>query len=95
MTSLPDLLAQRAAVDAKIAAHKQDMVRQVLAVMEQLGVTLDDLGVHAARKAEAPAKRPIKYRDAKGNTWTGVGQRPRWLQTAVLAGAALEDFRVR
>jgi len=36
----------------------------------------------------------VKYRDANGNTWTGIGQRPRWLRDAVLKGATLEQFGV-
>jgi DNA-binding protein H-NS len=39
-------------------------------------------------------KRPVKYRDAEGNTWTGVGQRPRWVQKALAAGASLDQFAV-
>ena len=36
-----------------------------------------------------------KYRDAAtGDSWTGLGPRPRWLREALQAGAVLEDFQV-
>lgn len=92
MSDLDRLLSQRAELDRQIAAHKQEMVAQVRGVMAALGVTLADLGGVVATPT---VKRPIKYRDEKGNTWTGVGQRPRWLQQRILAGASLDDFKVK
>ena len=89
MTELSDLHAQRAAIDAQIAAHKRAAIDRVRALMAELGVTLADLG------PVKPGARPVKYRDEAGNTWTGVGQRPRWLQARLQAGATLEQFRAR
>ena len=39
-------------------------------------------------------KAPIKYRDKSGNTWAGRGAQPRWLTTAIKAGAKRDDFLV-
>lgn len=51
-----------------------------------------------ARKSAAPKARkftvPVKYRDGNGNTWTGRGNRPRWLVAALAEGKKLEDFAV-
>lgn len=35
-----------------------------------------------------------KYKDSEGNTWTGRGLKPRWLQAAITSGKRLEDFLV-
>ena len=35
-----------------------------------------------------------KYRDDKGNTWTGRGKQPKWLVSAIAMGAKLESFRI-
>jgi DNA-binding protein H-NS len=65
-------------------------------------------GTKAGRRAQsakprAAGKRPgakkgmkvaIKYRDQAGNTWTGRGLKPRWLQAELAAGKKLEDFAV-
>jgi DNA-binding protein H-NS len=42
----------------------------------------------------ARAKVAIKYRDNKGNTWTGRGKTPRWLVEAEKAGQSREAFRI-
>src|SRR5215470_14085104 len=39
-------------------------------------------------------KAPVKYRDSKGNTWSGRGAQPRWMTAAIKAGAKQDDFLV-
>lgn len=71
------------------------------------GQTLEELrggGVSEAAPAKrggrrgagkkAAGGRPVKYRDASGNTWGGMGKRPQWLRDALAGGKNLEDFRV-
>ena len=40
-------------------------------------------------------KLPVKYQDQHGNTWSGRGSEPRWIQEALAAGHCLEDFLVQ
>jgi DNA-binding protein H-NS len=94
MTELQTLLQQRQALDAQIAAQKPLAVAEVRATMDRLGVTWADLGVAPLTGARPRSTRPVKYRDDKGNTWTGVGQRPRWLAEALLNGGTLDQFKV-
>jgi DNA-binding protein H-NS len=90
---LRELLDKKVALDAEIAARRGEAVAAIRELMAASGVTVDDLAPSAPR---APSvKRPVKYRDADGNTWTGVGQRPRWLQKALAAGATLDQFAIR
>lgn len=42
----------------------------------------------------AGKKVAIKYRDDKGNTWTGRGKTPRWIADAEKAGKSREQFKV-
>ncbi len=96
MTNLQDLLSQKTAVEQQIAALKPAAVEQVRNMMAVLGVTPADMGLApVAAAGQKGSKRPVKYRDSQGNTWTGVGQRPRWLQAQLLAGATIEQFRVK
>jgi DNA-binding protein H-NS len=49
----------------------------------------------ATRKASTGMKRRkgvVRYRDDLGNTWTGVGRKPRWFQEALAAGKKPEDM---
>ena len=89
MTKLDDLMAERVRLDADIAAAKAEAVAGIHAWMAQVGVTLADLGP----APRTTSTRPVKYRDGAGNTWTGVGQRPRWLRAALLDGGSLEQYR--
>lgn len=65
-------------------------------------------GRKSAGKARAPSKKPtakkaatkgsrvpVKYRDDAGNTWTGRGNKPRWLVAALASGKTVEDFAVK
>ena len=47
-----------------------------------------------ARGAKKKFKVAPKYRDNAGNTWSGRGSRPRWLQAALDSGQTLEDLAV-
>jgi DNA-binding protein H-NS len=49
-----------------------------------------------AAAAPAPVRRKSTrlYRDGNGNSWTGMGPRPRWLREALESGRRLEDFAV-
>lgn len=95
MSDIPTLLQQQQALQHQIAAQKMAAVAEVVVTMERLGLTWADFGVTPTASARPAAKRKIKYRDDRGNTWTGVGQRPRWLVSALEAGADVEQFRVR
>lgn len=98
MPTLNELLAQRAEIETQIQAQKVESVAGIRAQMQALGITLADLGGIADTRrtgGNVGSKRPVKYRDDKGNAWTGVGQRPRWLRSAIVAGYAIESFAVK
>lgn len=91
MATLTELLAQKAEIESAIRAQKTEAVAGIRAQMDQLGITVEDLVGKPQRSGE---KRPVKYRDEHGNTWTGIGQRPRWLQKALANGATIEQFAI-
>lgn len=105
--SLPELEAQRAELDAKIAAAKlaakADAIARVLALMDELGVTRRMLGGGGSGPIKPPAARrhpsagnkvAVKYANGLGDTWSGRGLQPKWLREAIAGGAALESFKV-
>lgn len=83
------------------------VVARIREAIREYGLTADQLfGSPAPKKkgpkpaAEKPAKRrakagkvAIKYRDGE-NTWTGRGNKPRWLTARLAAGEKIEDFVV-
>lgn len=49
--------------------------------------------VHPAA-SKTVSKIAVKYRDTKGNTWTGRGREPRWLAAMTKAGRNRSEFAV-
>jgi len=102
MTTLQDLLAQRAEIERKIAdvqrEERANAINQIKTLMAEFGLTAADIAGKstAARPASKPAgKVAPKFRNAAtGETWSGRGLQPKWLKAALTGGARLEDFAV-
>lgn len=104
MSTLQDLLAQKADLERKIQEtqrnERQAAVDKVRALMAEFGLSVEDLGGKASgpgrKKAsgDGTRKAAVKYRDAAGNTWSGRGLQPRWLKEALAKGKSLSDFSV-
>ncbi|MCV2363717.1 H-NS histone family protein [Paucibacter sp. DJ1R-11] len=98
MSSLKDLLAQRAALDQQISETKEreraDAIAKVRSLMADFGLTAADLSTRAPKLVKT-SKVAVKYRNqATGETWSGRGLQPKWLKAAIAGGASLADFHV-
>jgi DNA-binding protein H-NS len=86
MTSYKELLKQREALEKQIneARHQElaGALTQVRALVEEFGLTAQDIFPAArARSSASGSKVAPKYRDpATGQTWTGRGKAPKWIQ---------------
>jgi DNA-binding protein H-NS len=85
----------------KVERQSTKGLRAVAAAISKHGLSLADLRQAFAlskgrgkRSPVAGRKVPIKYRDNKGNTWTGRGRAPVWLVAAEKAGKKRETFLV-
>lgn len=99
--SIAELLAQKAAIEKQIAdaqrGARSDAVNQVRALMAQYGLTLADIGTKgaAAPRASGTKKVAAKFRNtATGDSWSGRGLKPKWLNAALASGRSLADFAV-
>lgn len=78
------------------SARKEELTKakdQIATIMREYGLTLADLaGAGKPAKISKPrAPVPMKYRDtASGQTWTGRGRAPKWLE-----GKNKEDFLIK
>jgi len=88
MSSYKELLAQKAALEAQIAQARETEVSAALTTVKQLvadfGLTTEDLfptpGKKGGNGATKGLKVAAKYKNpATGETWTGRGKAPRWL----------------
>jgi DNA-binding protein H-NS len=109
MATLQELLAQREALDRQIeevsTKGRAEALEKIRALMTESGLTMADLGGRGSRGAygsdgKAAKKTPsgkvaAKYRNASsGESWSGRGLKPKWLNAAIAAGKKIEDFAV-
>jgi DNA-binding protein H-NS len=110
MSNYQTLLAQKAALEKQTAdlekqlvdarrAERAGVIAQIKALLNEHGLTVADLGLKAGKatggSASAGRKVAPKYRNtATGETWTGRGLQPKWVQAAVASGKKLEDFAI-
>ncbi|AYQ90606.1 MULTISPECIES: H-NS histone family protein [Burkholderia] len=83
-------------LDRQIAEAKTEGKRGLLSTLkdqvEQYGITEDELLRAAGFREPAKVRRaaPAKYYDpSSGNSWSGRGPRPKWLQ-----GKELDDYLI-
>ena len=101
MSSLQELLAQKAEIDRQISEarrqERSDAVSKVRQLMAEHGLTAADLIAKTPNPRASTSGRKVaaKYRDpASGQTWTGRGLKPKWLSAALETGKQLTDFTV-
>lgn len=82
-------------------AERASVIAQIKSLMSEHGLTVADLGIKAGGgkapggSANAGRKVAPKYRNgATGETWTGRGLQPKWVQAAIASGKKLEDFAI-
>lgn len=102
------LLAQKAELEKKQAelekaltearrSSQSAVIAQIKALMKEHGVTSADLGASGAggqHKGKGATVPPKYCNSATGETWSGRGLKPKWVQAALAAGKALEDFKI-
>lgn len=98
MATYAELVQQIADLEKQAAeqlrAEKAGNIQKVKQFMQQMNVTLEDLGGVTAKRRSG-AKGVIRYRDpASGKGWSGRGRKPAWVVDALAAGRGLEDFAV-
>jgi len=84
MTSYKELLAQRELLDKQIKEavqrEKADGIAKAKAIIEQYDLSASDLFSRKASSKGSSSKVAPKYRNpATGETWTGRGKAPKWI----------------
>lgn len=66
------------------AARKNELAgakAQIAGIMKQYSLSIDDLRETKTKAVKTQSTVAVKYRDdATGDTWTGRGRPPRWLE---------------
>ncbi|MGN1056218.1 MAG: H-NS histone family protein [Comamonas sp.] len=89
MASYKDLLKQREELEKQIKDARQreltDAVNKVRSLIAEHGLTAQDVfppkGSRSSSSSSAGSKVAPKYRNpSTGETWTGRGKAPKWIQ---------------
>lgn len=86
MSKLQELIAQKAALEQKIAdvrhSEHADAVAKVRAIVSEFELTAEDVfpSGKVRTKNKTVNKVAAKYRDpVSGKTWSGRGMEPKWI----------------
>ncbi len=85
--SFEELRALSREVAALLAKRRHEALERLREEASILGFTAQEL-LPSKRKSDASAK----YSDGNGNSWTGKGKRPLWLQQKLEEGHELSEF---
>jgi DNA-binding protein H-NS len=83
---------------AKVANTKNQLLEHMRHYIDELGIDPDEVAVTFIRprkqRKDTGRRLPVKYRGPKGETWTGRGSVPVWLQALEKQGYSRDDFLV-
>lgn len=85
MSSYKELIAQRDQLDKQIKEavlrEKADGIAKAKLIIEQYNLAASDLFSRKAGSRSSSGKVAPKYRNpANGDTWTGRGKAPKWIE---------------
>ncbi len=81
----------------RLAEAKKALIERTKAEAEQLGLSMDDLFPRVQPRTETRTRKSPepKYRDPEtGETWSGRGRLPSWLQKAEGEGKSRDEFLI-
>ena len=101
MANYKELLAQREALDKQIEELRQAELRSAIDQVRQLiaewRLTAEDCGfksVAASGLKKAKSAVAAKYRGPNGETWSGRGRAPKWLEALEAQGRPRAEFSI-
>src|SRR5712692_2734711 len=78
---------------------KENLIAEIREKAAKAGISLDELfssaSPSASRRRGSGTNQKVKYRSPNGETWSGRGKSPKWLQTLETEGRTREEFRVQ
>ena len=77
---------------------KENLLAEIREKAAKAGISLDELFTSASpaasRRRGNGTHQKVKYRSPTGDTWSGRGKSPKWLQTLETEGRKREESRV-
>ena len=74
---------------------RADVIRTIQEMVDSMHIKAHEIRFEGeGKKRTRAAKAPVKYRGPEGQTWTGNGRKPEWVQKVIAEGGNLEDYSV-
>lgn len=95
-----DLLQLKKFIDDVIIVKKDEAIQQAFQPLEELANTLniplDEMLPRKNNKRHKPVNAVVAYRSKlnPSNTWSGRGNRPKWLREELETGITLEELAI-
>lgn len=89
------ILALEAEAEKLKSSEVPGAIGKIKDLVAAYGITAVDIFGGKAIKgsgAKRTAGSRVKYADANGNTWVGMGKRPQWIRDALAEGRSIEEF---
>jgi DNA-binding protein H-NS len=90
--------AAREKLQSRQAEEQEEFLREVREKAARLGMRVELLplqGASGSKKTRGgPGMVAPKYRGPDGNTWTGRGRPPKWMEALMASGRKKEEFLI-
>ena len=93
MQTLQEMMAAKAELEAQIAAKREADAAVRLAAIADMKIKCAEMGI-VARDLFEPVKVEPTHRGPSGETWTGRGILPKWLEKLEAEGHSRDSFKI-
>jgi DNA-binding protein H-NS len=77
-------------------AELESVINDIKSKMTEYNITAKDLGfTNRSKKQKNTEPIPPKYKNKKGETWSGRGRQPQWIKDIIASGKSIESFLIR
>lgn len=94
--NLEQLIVLRKEIEILIAKKskekKSELIKKFRELAKSEGLSIEDILGSESNKPKS--KTEPKYKNEKGETWTGKGRKPAWVVEALASGKTLEELLV-
>ena len=92
---LAEIAKLRKDLQAREDGVRADVIRTIQEMVDSMHIKAHEIRFEGeGKKRTRAAKAPVKYRGPEGQTWTGNGRKPEWVQKVIAEGGNLEDYSV-
>ena len=77
-------------------AELESVINDIKSKMTEYNITAKDLGLSTKPK-KVKNTEPVapKYKNKKGETWSGRGRQPQWVKDIIASGKTMDSFLIK